>query len=290
MNFLIQQFDKRWLGEDCSQRIDYELRRMESDSLAVRRLHWIHKFPLDRREIDDMRFPNSVVCGSTLRQNLKLNVVWPCEMLYRSWSRRNKTFSFNGTQFSYFYHTYNRTWTNERTVEIPIALDFMRRNEHQRVLEVGNVLGHYTQFKHDIVDKYEKGADVINQDIVDFTTERGYDLGISISTIEHVGWDTYNETTDAFKVRRVFERLPELLTPGGSFLVTFPVGYNRFLDEMTELQSLKATRTYYMKRISKDNAWIQVEHDGVVHCRFNDPYPFANGLVIAIFETTTAAR
>ena len=47
----------------------------------------------------------------------------------------------------------------------------------------------YYKFEHDIVDKYEKKKGIINQDIVDYKPDKKYDLIISISTLEHVGWD-----------------------------------------------------------------------------------------------------
>lgn len=57
------------------------------------------------------------------------------------------------------------------------------------MLEVGNVLSHYFPIHHDIVDKYEVCPGVINQDIADFLPQEKYDLILSISTVEHVGWD-----------------------------------------------------------------------------------------------------
>ena len=42
---------------------------------------------------------------------------------------------------------------------------------------------------HDVLDKYEKGNNVINDDVVSFSTEVKYDLIVSVSTLEHVGWD-----------------------------------------------------------------------------------------------------
>jgi cyclopropane fatty-acyl-phospholipid synthase-like methyltransferase len=54
---------------------------------------------------------------------------------------------------------------------------------------VDDVLSHYYHITHDVVDKYEKGKNIINQDIVDFTPNERYDLIVSISTMEHVGWD-----------------------------------------------------------------------------------------------------
>jgi len=51
------------------------------------------------------------------------------------------------------------------------------------------VLSHYFAVKHDIVDKYEIAPSVVNEDLVNFKPGKKYDLIVSISTLEHVGWD-----------------------------------------------------------------------------------------------------
>ncbi|MEK6586221.1 MAG: hypothetical protein AABZ24_07730, partial [Nitrospirota bacterium] len=104
-------------------------------------------------------------------------------------SVRAKTFQFDGREYEYLYHPYNRTWKNERGVEIPIFRELLLKYEGKRVLEVGNVLSHYFPIRHEVIDKYEVSSGVINQDIVEFVPQDKYDLIISISTLEHVGWD-----------------------------------------------------------------------------------------------------
>jgi len=102
---------------------------------------------------------------------------------------RANTFAFNGRTYSYLYHFCNKTWKNERGVEIPIFRDILLRHQTARILEVGNVLSHYVPIHHDVVDKYEVAPGVINQDIVEFAPTARYDLILNISTLEHVGWD-----------------------------------------------------------------------------------------------------
>ncbi len=70
-------------------------------------------------------------------------------------------FEFDGKSLSLFYHHYNMTWANERAVEVPIAADFLRRSAGKRVLEVGNVLSHYGDVDHTILDKYERGTGIL---------------------------------------------------------------------------------------------------------------------------------
>jgi hypothetical protein len=65
----------------------------------------------------------------------------------------------------------------------------VKRYKERNILEIGNVLSHYFPVNHDIVDKYEKADGVINQDVVHFYSPKKYDLIVSVSTLEHVGWD-----------------------------------------------------------------------------------------------------
>jgi hypothetical protein len=111
-----------------------------------------------------------------------------------------KTFIFNGKTYYYFVHKYNTTWKNERAVEVPIIWDIVREHYRQgkRVLEVGNVLSHYFRIFHDVLDKYEVAEGVINQDVVDFKPAWKYDLIVSISTLEHVGWDEEPKEPEKF--------------------------------------------------------------------------------------------
>jgi hypothetical protein len=82
---------------------------------------------------------------------------------------------------------------------------------------VGNVLSHYFSVNHDVVDKYEKAEGVINRDIIDFHPSKEYDLIISISTLEHVGWDEdisdHKILHDPSKILRAIENLRGLLAP-----------------------------------------------------------------------------
>lgn len=99
----------------------------------------------------------------------------------------SRTFVFRVKQYKYFYHKYNTTWKLERTVEVPIIFEVVKKHHDKNILEVGNVLSHYFPVNHDIIDKYEKGKGVINEDVVDFRPPKKYDLIVSISTLEHVG-------------------------------------------------------------------------------------------------------
>lgn len=196
--------------------------------------------------------------------------------------RRSKTFKFQGADYAYFYHNYHETYKNERIVEIPILWKILKEHKGKEILEVGNVLSHYFLVNHEILDKYEKGRGVINQDVVEFNPSKKYDLVISISTLEHVGWDEIPK--DGTKILRAVENLKCMLMPKGKIVMTFPLGYNSELDELLDKKMIKFAKVHYLKRISADNEWIESDWRGVVSSKFDSPFSNANGLVIGIID------
>ena len=166
---------------------------------------------------------------------------------------RGRTFPFRGKQYEYFVHSHNLTWRNERAVELPIALRFLE-DSNGRVLEFGNVLGRYgANVARVILDKYERGPGVINQDIVDYFPENGFDRIVSVSTLEHVGWD--ESPQEPQKVFLAWDRLRGLLNPQGSMLITVPLGQNPLLDEAIYENSFDVTRASVMIRSGDD--WLE---------------------------------
>jgi len=197
---------------------------------------------------------------------------------YKTFKR--ESFLFQGKRYNYFYRNYNTTWNNERTVEVPIIYEFIKTFQGKRILEVGNVISHYFPVAHDIVDKYEVAEGVINQDIVDFHASIPYDLIVSISTLEHVGWD--EERKDATKTLQAIENTKRYLSAGGKIVLTFPVGYNRDLDVILMRSQIHFTECYFMKRVSMDNRWLQVEWRDVQDAKYGDPFPEGNVIIIGV--------
>ena len=103
------------------------------------------------------------------------------------WRRTfRKSFLFSGEQRQYWIHPY--ILNNERAVEVSLAHTFLRKPT-AATLEVGNVLANFFSFPHDVVDKYEKAPGVLNEDIVSYSPGKKYDFIVTLSTLEHVGWD-----------------------------------------------------------------------------------------------------
>lgn len=194
---------------------------------------------------------------------------------------RTKTFQFNGREYEYLYHMYNKTWKNERGVEIPIFRELLLKHEGKRVLEVGNVLSHYFPIHHEVVDKYEVGSGVINQDIVEFVPQDKYDLIICISTLEHVGWD--EQPQEPIKLLRAIDHLRSVcLATSGELVASLPIGYNRYFDYLQNRGKSPFTTQHFLKRISKKNYWVESDWEG---CR-TSPYgrSVANALCIGIIR------
>lgn len=169
---------------------------------------------------------------------------------------RAEMFRFDGRTYSYFFHPYNLAWKNERTVEIPIV-SAMLSEYHGEVLEVGNVLSHYIEVDHDIVDKYEVAPGVVNQDITIFNPGKLYDLIISVSTVEHIG--VSERPRNPGKAADAVAHLGSLLAPGGRLVVTIPVGLNEELDGMILRQETPFTELKAMRRVSHRNEWEEID-------------------------------
>ena len=207
-----------------------------------------------------------------------LLIVFPYHKIFKNFV----VFKFRGESYQYFLSPYNFTWEHERIVEVPIILKLVKDNQGKKILEIGNVLPHYASFNHEVVDKYEKGRNVINQDIVDFNPQYKYDLIISISTFEHIGFD--ESPKDPTRVLAAFRNVTNILAPGGKAVITLPLGYNPELDKILNGGKVSFVEQYYMKRVSRLNSWIEVNRDAVSNPRFNKPYRLANWLLIGVIS------
>lgn len=204
-------------------------------------------------------------------------------LMYRliNLTQQNKQFTFNHKRYYYSLSRYNYTWKNERSVEIPIIYKLLENNKNKDVLEVGNVLSHYYLTSHDVLDKYEKASGVINEDVVDYSPSKKYDLIVSISTLEHVGWE--EKPQEPQKIIPAIKKLKSLLKENGQLIITLPLGYsNPFLNKAIQDQTLGFDDTYYLKRISHSNKWKQVEFADVKNSKYNSPFPNANAILVGI--------
>ncbi|HVC33320.1 MAG TPA: hypothetical protein VNL16_07405 [Chloroflexota bacterium] len=197
---------------------------------------------------------------------------------FRVWRRFREpgTFTLAGETHTYFWSNYNVTWANERAIEIPLARAFLARRETLRVIEIGNVLSHYGTIHHPVVDKYETGKYVGPVDVVELKGQ--YDAILSVSTLEHVGWD--EAPRDPVKVGRALSVLESCLAPGGEMLVTAPVGHNPHLDGLFFEGLTPFTNVRAMRRVARDR-WEECAVQDLRGVRYGRPYLGANGLIVA---------
>lgn len=190
-------------------------------------------------------------------------------------------FEFRGQSYRYFWHTSNATWRNERAVEIPVVRGAMAGVPAERTLEVGNVLGQYGVSGHDVVDKFDRAPGVLNEDILDYDPPKRYELIVSISTIEHVGWD--DDPRDPDRALQALGHIRSLLAPGGRALITVPYGYNDYLDQLVG-RGEGFDEVHYLRRTGR-RTWEESNHAAVVASRYGEPHPGANALVIGMLRS-----
>jgi len=215
------------------------------------------------------------------------------EIKLRSISKSETKFIFEGAEYDYFYHDYNKAWASERAVEVPIVWRAVQSHQSSQILEVGNVLSHYFDVNHVVVDKFEKGPTVLNQDILDYSPRTKFDLVVSISTIEHIGWSTKHGPRNPPMALRALDKMFSLLRPGGELWFTIPLGYNSYLDEIIKEKKLPLSGMFFMRRMSASNVWTQCGLDDAIGQPYggfklrwteSPPFPKANAILIGVRE------
>lgn len=190
-----------------------------------------------------------------------------------------RTFSVGGRTLQYAVHPYNETWRNERAVELPLAFDWLDRRPLGPVLEIGHVLGHYRPgLAHTVVDLYEPAEGVVNVDAVDYAPAERFRSIIAISTLEHVGFDEDDQDPD--KTRRLIEHLATLLAEDGKLMVTFPLGYNRHLDDHLLAGSLGFDQVTLLRRLTTMGEWVETNLDAAPRARYGFPFHHANMIAV----------
>jgi hypothetical protein len=194
---------------------------------------------------------------------------------------KEKTFSFDGATLKYFYAKYNITWVTERVLEVPIGMHCIQRAGEENSLEVGNVLSHYFPPKHAILDKFEKGPGIINEDILDYRPDRKFDLVLSISTFEHIGYED-DGPPDAEKIRSAIAACQRLLSAKGRLVITVPFGYNPYMDRYIAEGQINPDRVSYYEKTNKLD-WISTTKEAALKRKYAKPYPYANAIMVAEF-------
>jgi len=229
---------------------------------------------------------SAVVAGSRL---VGAHLVHPLTVV----ARRGRSFETMGTELPYEIGRYNNSWLNERTVEIAVARHILDRRRPRTVLEVGNVLRNYQLaelrgVEHTVVDRYEEVDDVVNDDIRTFRSDRRYDVVISLSTLEHVGFDGPDK--DPQGPIRALQTMRKHLSDDAVLLVTVPLGYNHQLDAAIADGEFSCTEQFGLRRTTWDNQWIEAALPECVGAAYGSPFRNANAVYVGLESTGRAAR
>lgn len=173
------------------------------------------------------------------------------------------TFDFWGCTLDLADHEYNTTALNERAVELPIAEAWLsmlpwRNGTPTAGLEVGNVLDHYGLHPEGwrTIDLYEQAPGVENVDLIGWDEPGALDAIVSVSTVEHVGFDDGRCPACA---PLVVDALVQSLAPGGSLLLTVPLSWNPGLDRILLDVQPWPVRACTLVRDDLDGPWYQTE-------------------------------
>lgn len=200
--------------------------------------------------------------------------------------KKKSTFEYKNKKYEMFYHKYNITWANERCVEIPIVYNEVYKEiiNKKKVLEVGNVLYHYYKPFWDIIDKFEKGDKVENEDICFFKSNKKYNLIVSISTFEHIGYDDDNSFPSSKKIIMAWNNLKNnFLFRNGRIIITVPIGYNPKMDKLISKNAFGFNKEIFLKKIKK-NEWIEVSKKEALKSEYGKPFPYGNCIMIGEYK------
>jgi hypothetical protein len=200
---------------------------------------------------------------------------------------------------------------SERTIEIPIALQFLQQSGagmQAPYLEIGNVLTYYKALldphpglsNRIVVDKFEESPGVLNVDLMDYETK--HSLILCLSTVEHIGQHAYGEekSGDREAPLRAIQKIYNLIVPDGKALISLPFGKlmdcNWLINFSAEYLDLLFTRygipreaasiAYFRKQdmdmhlACPSQAWIQSDPQELSETMYDSPFAFANGIAI----------
>jgi len=135
---------------------------------------------------------------------------------------------------------------------------------------------------HTILDKFERGKGIINEDILNFVATEKFELIVSISTFEHIGFDDDMDDDSGVKILHAIDASRKLLAENGRLVLTLPIGYNPSLDRLISGGTLKSIRSFFICRIGPLK-WEATTIEKALACRYGSPFPYANAIMIAEF-------
>jgi hypothetical protein len=178
-----------------------------------------------------------------------------------------------GERIPLYYDWRRWSWRTERCAEVALGRHVLHGRDPSRVIELGNVLPLAGFGGHAVIDKYERGAGVVNVDILEYAPTTRFDLAISISTLEHVGWD--EDPRDPDKAAAALERLAQL---ADDLLVTIPVAYHPAFEDAFVAGPFDHVEL--LVKTTRDARWAPRPLAERRRIRFSAPYANANGILV----------
>lgn len=219
------------------------------------------------------------------------------------------TFQFKNRRYVYNTVPYNNT--GERAVEVPLGLNFLSTlKDKRRVCEIGNVLPIYeAELGFDaeicprrVVDLYERGPRIENIDVMDLPSDEKFGAIVSISTVEHVAQDWFNNKMPGMRDRegplKAIAKIYDLLLPQGVALITVPFGvltdsgsqiqfsepYLRLLTAKYGVPGRAVSFGFLRRRIARQHCWEEADISSLDLTQYCAPMIGANA--IAVIELT----
>lgn len=161
-------------------------------------------------------------------------------------------FKINNVSLPYHRGTYNKSYENERSCEVPLGHWFLDKFNDD-VLEVGCVLPYYLDgIKHTVIDLTDIHPCNIKANALDWDYT-GKNV-LCVSTIEHLQKREYSNGSDQDAVTL----LNLIISQAANWLITFPPTYHPILDAY--LKSNTQITRRILKRANWFNEW-EVEPD-----------------------------
>lgn len=99
---------------------------------------------------------------------------------------------------------------------------------------------------------------------------------------------TTESPRDPTKIWTALEHLrARCLAPGGTLVVSLPLGYNPEADKVAHDKVL-FTKRYFLKRVSLFNTWRQVREEDARSTKYDEPWDFGNAIFVGIYEDRLA--
>lgn len=166
--------------------------------------------------------------------------------------------------------SYNNPTGNERKAELPLGFWFLEKFGHD-VVELGEVTSYYREPKHKVYDLAPGKKSSIKMDALTVPYKDANVL--SISTVEHIGKGDYGNPVVPHMAIDVVKLI---VAEAGNYLITFPVGYFREIEE----DIVKEGIGYFLILRDKDNKWTQIPDTNMPDYRYGNPYSAGNCLCV----------